>query len=134
MAASKIAITIEDKLLKRLDNLVSSQVFPNRSKAIQEAVEEKLMRAADSPGPLCGNRGRFDFRTSPDPHRSRCMGFRRHGAACRRVLHRRLSLLPENARWRRQGPDVAGRGAYPLHRRFARKRDSNPPARDHLCV
>jgi len=48
MAASKIAITIEDKLLKRLDNLVSSQVFSNRSKAIQEAVEEKLMRMEKS--------------------------------------------------------------------------------------
>ena len=48
MAASKNAITIEDNLLKRLDNLVSSQVFPNRSKAIQEAVEEKLMRMEKS--------------------------------------------------------------------------------------
>jgi len=44
MAASKIAITIDKKLLKQLDNLVNSQVFPNRSKAIQEAVEEKLKR------------------------------------------------------------------------------------------
>ena len=44
MAAAKIAITIETKLLKRLDHLVNSQVFPNRSKAIQGAVEEKLIR------------------------------------------------------------------------------------------
>ena len=44
MAASKIAITIDEKLVKRLDYLVSSRVFPNRSKAIQEAVEEKLKR------------------------------------------------------------------------------------------
>ena len=44
MAASKIAITIDDKLVKHLDNLVNSKVFPNRSKAIQKAVEEKLMR------------------------------------------------------------------------------------------
>jgi Arc/MetJ-type ribon-helix-helix transcriptional regulator len=48
MAASKIAITIEDNLLKQLDSLVSSRVFPNRSKAIQEAVEEKLMRMEKS--------------------------------------------------------------------------------------
>ena len=48
MAASKIAITIEDNLLKRLDKLVGSQVFPNRSKAIQKAVEEKLMRMEKS--------------------------------------------------------------------------------------
>ena len=44
MAASKIAITIDEKLVKQLDDLVNSQVFPNRSKAIQEAVEEKLRR------------------------------------------------------------------------------------------
>ena len=44
MATSKIAITIDEKLVKQLDNLVNSQVFPNRSKAIQEAVEEKLKR------------------------------------------------------------------------------------------
>lgn len=44
MAASKIAITLDDKLVKQLDDLVNSKVFPNRSKAIQEAVEEKLMR------------------------------------------------------------------------------------------
>jgi metal-responsive CopG/Arc/MetJ family transcriptional regulator len=44
MAASKIAITIDDTILKRLDGLVKSNVFPNRSKAIQEAVEDKLSR------------------------------------------------------------------------------------------
>jgi metal-responsive CopG/Arc/MetJ family transcriptional regulator len=44
MAASKIAITIDEKLVKQLDNLVNSRVFPNRSKAIQEAVQEKLKR------------------------------------------------------------------------------------------
>jgi metal-responsive CopG/Arc/MetJ family transcriptional regulator len=44
MAASKIAITIDDKILSRLDLLVQSNVFPNRSKAIQEAIEDKLIR------------------------------------------------------------------------------------------
>jgi metal-responsive CopG/Arc/MetJ family transcriptional regulator len=44
MAASKIAITIDDKILSRLDLLVRSNVFPNRSKAIQEAIEDKLIR------------------------------------------------------------------------------------------
>jgi metal-responsive CopG/Arc/MetJ family transcriptional regulator len=48
MGTSKIAITIEDKLVKQLDSLVNSQVFPNRSKAIQKAVEEKLMRMEKS--------------------------------------------------------------------------------------
>jgi metal-responsive CopG/Arc/MetJ family transcriptional regulator len=44
MAASKIAITIDDKLLKQLDLMVKSKVYPNRSKAIQEAVADKLKR------------------------------------------------------------------------------------------
>jgi metal-responsive CopG/Arc/MetJ family transcriptional regulator len=44
MAVSKIAITIDDKILRRLDLLVQSNVFPNRSKAIQEAIEDKLIR------------------------------------------------------------------------------------------
>ena len=48
MAASKIAITLEKNMLKRLDMLVKSNFFPNRSKAIQEAVAEKLMRIEKS--------------------------------------------------------------------------------------
>ena len=44
MAASKIAITIDDKLLKKLDIMVKSKVYPNRSKAIQAAVADKLQR------------------------------------------------------------------------------------------
>jgi metal-responsive CopG/Arc/MetJ family transcriptional regulator len=44
MPASKIAISIDDKILRRLDLLVQSNVFPNRSKAIQEAIEDKLIR------------------------------------------------------------------------------------------
>jgi len=44
MATSKIAITIEQNLLNRLDFLVKSRVFPNRSRAVQEAVAEKLKR------------------------------------------------------------------------------------------
>jgi len=44
MATSKIAITIDQNLLYRLDFLVKSQKFTNRSRAIQEAVAEKLAR------------------------------------------------------------------------------------------
>lgn len=44
MPASKIAITIDNDLLKQVDLLVKSKLFPNRSKAIQEAVREKLER------------------------------------------------------------------------------------------
>ena len=44
MATSKIAITIDQNLLHRLEFLVKSQRFKNRSRAIQEAVAEKLAR------------------------------------------------------------------------------------------
>ena len=42
MATAKIAITIDKDILTRLDLLVKSQIFANRSKAIQEAIKEKL--------------------------------------------------------------------------------------------
>ena len=44
MTAAKIAITLDRNLLKRLDRLVSEHRFASRSKAIQEAVEEKVRR------------------------------------------------------------------------------------------
>jgi metal-responsive CopG/Arc/MetJ family transcriptional regulator len=44
MSTSKVAITLDEKTLTRLDRLVQARVFPNRSKAIQDAVEEKLGR------------------------------------------------------------------------------------------
>lgn len=44
MPTSKVAITIDSGLLKELDQLIAKQVFPNRSKAIQIAIEDKLSR------------------------------------------------------------------------------------------
>ena len=44
MSTAKVAITIEQDLLNKLDRLVKTHVFPNRSKAIQEAVSDKLDR------------------------------------------------------------------------------------------
>jgi metal-responsive CopG/Arc/MetJ family transcriptional regulator len=44
MPAAKIAITVEERLLKRIDRLVAQRKFPNRSRAIQEAVRDKLDR------------------------------------------------------------------------------------------
>lgn len=44
MAATKVAVTIDSELLAELDELVAQQVFPNRSKAIQEALADKLGR------------------------------------------------------------------------------------------
>ncbi|MEO7559112.1 MAG: ribbon-helix-helix domain-containing protein [Nitrosospira sp.] len=44
MSKAKIAITLEEEVLEKIDCLIGLHVFPNRSRAIQEAVEEKLER------------------------------------------------------------------------------------------
>jgi metal-responsive CopG/Arc/MetJ family transcriptional regulator len=48
MARSKVAISLDESTLERLDRLVKKQVFPNRSQAIEEAVAEKLARLEKS--------------------------------------------------------------------------------------
>jgi metal-responsive CopG/Arc/MetJ family transcriptional regulator len=44
MSVSKVTISIESGLLRRVDHLVKSRVFSTRSQAIQAAVEEKVAR------------------------------------------------------------------------------------------
>ena len=44
MNTLKIAITLKVETVLKLDRLVRSHVFPSRSKAIQQAVEEMLTR------------------------------------------------------------------------------------------
>ena len=44
MGRAKVAISLDESTLNRLDKLVQKQVFPNRSQAIEEAVTEKLAR------------------------------------------------------------------------------------------
>jgi Arc/MetJ-type ribon-helix-helix transcriptional regulator len=44
MATSKIAITIDENVLRQLDSLVKSNLFSNRSQLVREAIAEKLMR------------------------------------------------------------------------------------------
>jgi metal-responsive CopG/Arc/MetJ family transcriptional regulator len=44
MSIAKIAITLDEELLVRLDQLVAKHQFPSRNRAIQEAVSEKLDR------------------------------------------------------------------------------------------
>lgn len=44
MAVAKIAISIDEIVLKEIDGLVKMKVFPSRSKAIQEAVKDKIER------------------------------------------------------------------------------------------
>jgi len=41
---AKVAISLNERTLNRLDRLVKSNVFPNRSQAIQTAIDEKLAR------------------------------------------------------------------------------------------
>lgn len=48
MAKAKIAITLDEHTLDRVDRLISNHVFPNRSRAIEEAVAEKLERLGRS--------------------------------------------------------------------------------------
>ena len=48
MGKAKIAITLEEESVEQLDRLVSEHIFQNRSKAIQEAVVEKLRRIKHS--------------------------------------------------------------------------------------
>jgi Arc/MetJ-type ribon-helix-helix transcriptional regulator len=44
MRTAKIAVTIGQDLLSRLDRLVQERRFPNRSRAVQEALRDKLDR------------------------------------------------------------------------------------------
>jgi len=48
MARTKVAISLDEHTLQRLDQLVADAVFPNRSQAIQIAIEEKLVRLQQS--------------------------------------------------------------------------------------
>ena len=41
---AKIAISIDRKILDRIDRLVEKKMFPNRSRAIQTAIEEKISK------------------------------------------------------------------------------------------
>lgn len=48
MGRSKVAITLDEDTLGAIDQLVVERRFPNRSQAIQEAVDEKLARLSHS--------------------------------------------------------------------------------------
>jgi metal-responsive CopG/Arc/MetJ family transcriptional regulator len=48
MARAKVAISLDESTLDRLDRLVKKQVFPSRSWVIEEAVAEKLARLEKS--------------------------------------------------------------------------------------
>lgn len=42
MSVDKVTISIESNLLRKIDRLVRSNVFPSRSKAFEEALSEKI--------------------------------------------------------------------------------------------
>lgn len=44
MKAAKVAISMHNETLAKVDRMVKRHVFPSRSAAIQTAVEEKLAR------------------------------------------------------------------------------------------
>ncbi len=44
MSKNKVAVTVNQNTLDRVDQLVSQRVFPSRSRAFEEALEEKLKR------------------------------------------------------------------------------------------
>ena len=44
MTTAKVAVSLRKETLEQLDRLVASRMFPSRSGAIQQAVEEKLAR------------------------------------------------------------------------------------------
>lgn len=44
MARAKIAITVDEQALAEIDRLVEAGVFPNRSKAIEDAVQDRIAR------------------------------------------------------------------------------------------
>ena len=44
MPTAKIAVSLDQETVQHLDRLVAQGVFPNRSRAIQQAVQERLTR------------------------------------------------------------------------------------------
>ncbi len=48
MSKTKIAITIDQNIVERLDRLIKEHIFPNRSRVIQAAVQEKLKQMEHS--------------------------------------------------------------------------------------
>jgi Arc/MetJ-type ribon-helix-helix transcriptional regulator len=48
MSTAKIAVTIDQDLLTRLDRMVRDGRFPNRSRAVREALHDKLERMEKS--------------------------------------------------------------------------------------
>jgi metal-responsive CopG/Arc/MetJ family transcriptional regulator len=48
MSATKVAVSMDENLLERLDRLVEDRHYSSRSQAIQEAIAEKIHRVDKS--------------------------------------------------------------------------------------
>lgn len=48
MAKAKLAVTLDENILGELDRLVKCRAYPNRSRIIEQAVQEKLERLKKS--------------------------------------------------------------------------------------
>jgi metal-responsive CopG/Arc/MetJ family transcriptional regulator len=46
MPKTKVAVTLDETILKEVDRLVARHDFPSRSRIIEEAIQEKLDRMA----------------------------------------------------------------------------------------
>jgi len=44
MGKTKVAVTLDEATLSEVDRLVARRVFPNRSRAVEAALQEKLER------------------------------------------------------------------------------------------
>ncbi len=44
MTTMKVAVTIDSDLLQQVDGLVAQKIFPNRSRAVQDALQELVRR------------------------------------------------------------------------------------------
>jgi metal-responsive CopG/Arc/MetJ family transcriptional regulator len=44
MSTMKVAVTIDSDLLQQIDWLVAEKIFPNRSRAVQDALQELVRR------------------------------------------------------------------------------------------
>ena len=60
MPKAKVAVTLDVDLLEQIDGLVTENQYPNRSRAIEVAVSEKLERL--SKGRLARECGKLDRR------------------------------------------------------------------------
>ncbi len=48
MNKAEVAITLDQSILDKLDELISRRLYPNRSRAIADAIKEKLQRLEQS--------------------------------------------------------------------------------------